>query len=347
MTATPHGVTETPEATTPATARDPLEIVPRVLELVRLYGAIFFRSDFRAPWAYTSPPTVELATALPPGAGSLVMLHIIADGRCWVALNDGVRHELARGDVVVMPYGDANAWGSPEPAEPVSIATLLPRPPWEQLPHLQYGGGGDVTSVVCGYLRGDAVLFDPVLRALPPLFVVRPPDGPAAQWMRASIEYALAAPRVPVVEASSTDRRLPELLFTEVLRLYLEGTGDGQLTGWLAALRDPVVGRAMALLHADPARPWTVRELAMAVAVSRTVLVDAFVRLVGRPPIRYLAEWRLNLASGLLRTTSSGVAETAAAVGYTSDEAFSRAFKRAFGKAPAHWRAEHDEVAGS
>ena len=103
----------------------------------------------------------------------------------------------------------------------------------------------------------------------------------------------------------------------------------------------------MALLHADPARPWTVRELAMAVAVSRTVLVDAFVRLVGRPPIRYLAEWRLNLASGLLRTTSSGVAETAAAVGYTSEEAFSRAFKRAFGKAPAHWRAEHDEVAGS
>ena len=183
--------------------------MPRVLELVRLSGAIFFRSDFRAPWAYTSPPTVELATALPPGAGSLVMLHIIADGRCWVALNDGVRHELARGDVVVMPYGDANAWGSPEPAEPVSIATLL-RPPWKQLPHLQYGGGLR--------RRDQRGLWLPPWRRRP----VRPRAAgaaaavcraasrrPATQWMRASIEYALAAPRVPVVDASSTDRRLP------------------------------------------------------------------------------------------------------------------------------------------
>ena len=135
----------------------------------------------------------------------------------------------------------------------------------------------------------------------------------------------------------------PNLLFTEVLRLYLRDRSDADLTGWLAALRDPVVGKALALLHADPAHDWTVSELSRAVAASRTVLVDGFVRLLGRPPIRYLTEWRLNLASGLLRSTDAGVGEIALTVGYTSEEAFSRAFKRAFGQAPAHWRADRGD----
>ena len=338
MTRTPSGLTGTPDRGTGATVRGGFEVVSQVLDLVRLSGAIFFRSDFRAPWSYTSPPTQELAGALPPGAGSLVMFHIVVEGRCWVAMDDGIRHDLSRGDVVVMPYGDAHSWGSDDPAEPVSIATLLPPPPWTEMPHLQYGGDGDETRVVCGYLLGDAVLFDPVLRALPSLFIVRP-TGVAARWMKASIEFALTGRTAAVAPATRTDQRLAESLFTEVLRLYLEEQDDPRVTGWLAALRDPVIGHALSLLHAEPTRDWTVGELARAVAVSRTVLVEGFVRLLGLPPIRYLTEWRLNLASGLLRTTASGVGEIALTVGYTSEEAFSRAFKRAFGQAPAHWRA--------
>jgi len=340
MTETPPPLTETPDLGRRNESRDPFEVVPQVLDLVRLSGAIFFRSDFRAPWAYTSPPTLELAGALPPGPGSLVMFHIVAEGRCWVALDDGVRHELSRGDVVVMPYGDAHSFGSPEPAEPVSITTLLPPKPWTEFPHIEHGGDGETTLVVCGYLRGDAVLFDPVLRALPSLFVVRPPPGPAAAWVKASVEYALLAAGSPLHGASRRHQRLPELLFTEVLRLYLDGRDDADLTGWLAALRDPVVGQALSLLHADPAHDWTVAELAKAVAASKTVLVDRFRQLLGRPPIRYLTEWRLNLASGLLRTTGLGVGEIGTKVGYRSEEAFSRAFKRALGKAPALWRAD-------
>lgn len=320
-------------------SRDPFEVVPHVLDLVRLSGAIFFRSDFHAPWSYTSPGMREMAGALPPGPGSLVMFHILAEGHCWVALDDGVRHELSPGDVVVMPYGDPHTWGSFDPAEPVSIRSLLPPPPWTDFPHIDYGGDGETTMVVCGYLRGDAVLFDPVLRALPSLFVVHPPAGPAAAWVTASIEYALTSPK-PAQTPSRADQRLAELLFTEVLRIYLDDSGDAQLTGWLAALRDPVVGQALSLLHADPAHDWTVGELAMAVAVSKTVLVERFRQTLGRPPIRYLTEWRLNLASGLLRSTGYGVAEIGAKVGYSSEEAFSRAFKRALGQAPAHWRAE-------
>jgi AraC-like DNA-binding protein len=339
MTATPQPMTTTPETSPVAPTADPLELVPRVLDLVRLSGAIFLKSDFHAPWSYSSPAAPEMAGALPAlgGGGSLVMLHVVAEGSCWVSVSGGPRVELSAGDVVVMPYGDANLWGSSEPADPVSVTTLLPPTPWTTFPRIDYGGDGPTTTVICGYLVGDAVLFDPLLRALPPLFVVQPPKGPAAAWMDASVEYAVRATRTPSGGASWTDRRLPELLFTEVLRLYLEGE-DAQLTGWLAALRDPLVGQALALMHADPAHDWTVTELAAAVASSRTVLVERFHELLGRPPIRYLTGWRMDLASGLLRTTALGVAEIAERVGYESEAAFSRAFKRAFGKAPAHWR---------
>jgi AraC-like DNA-binding protein len=312
MTENPRYLTKTPDLDLRTAMRDPFAVVPQVLDLVRLTGGIFFRSRFRAPWSYTSPPLRQLAGALPPNLGSLVMFHIVTEGRCWIAKEGGAKRTVTRGDVVVMPYGDAHAFGSDEYAEPVSITTLLPPPPWTTLPYIDYGGAGENTRLVCGFLFGDAVLFDPVLRALPSLFVVRQP---------------------------SPDQRLPELLFTEVLRIFLNESDNRELTGWLAALRDPVVGPALSLLHTKPAHDWTVAELARAVATSKTVLVDRFNLMLGRPPIRYLTEWRLNLASGLLRTTGWGVAEIASRVGYTSEEAFSRAFKRALGQSPAHWRA--------
>ncbi len=327
MTERTPGVTET---------TDHFDLVSDVLELVRLGGAIFLRADFRAPWAYTAPPGEEMAEVLFPGAGSMVLFHIVGEGRCWIALEDGgVRHELEQGDVVIMPYGDAHSVGFPDDAEPVPVEGLLPPPPWDSMARLEHGGDGDYTLFICGYLQGDAALFDPVLRALPPLFVVRP-TGPAAAWVSASVEYARMSPRSTPSRAA---QRLPELLFTEVLRIYLESQ-ESELSGWLAALRDPVTGPALARLHADPARDWNVADLASEVAVSKTVLVDRFRDVLGRPPIRYLTEWRLNLASGLLRTTELGVGEIAARVGYSAEEAFSRAFKREFGKAPAHWRAE-------
>jgi AraC-like DNA-binding protein len=334
MTETTPSLTKIPDLDLRAAMRDPFAIVPQVLDLVRLNGAIFFRSQFRSPWSYTSPPVLELAGALPHAPGSLVLFHIVAEGQCWIALQDGARRYLSGGDVVVMPYADAYASGSEEDADPVSITALLPPPPWIEFPQIDYGGDGENTRMVCGYLRGDAVLFDPVLRALPPLFVVRP-TGPAAAWVTASVEYAMQATQLA---PSGMNQRLPELLFTEVLGIYLKESGDLELTGWLAALRDPVVGPALSVLHTRPAHDWTVAELAHTVATSKTVLIDRFNLLLGRPPIRYLTEWRLNLASGLLRTTQSGITEIAGRVGYTSEEAFSRAFKRALGQSPAYWR---------
>ena len=343
MIRTPRSVTVTPVPGPAGGAPDPFQVVPQILDLVRLHGAIFFRADFREPWAYTSPRTLDIEGVLPPGPGSLVMFHIIAAGECWVSLDGEVRHPLRAGDIIVMPYGDAHAFGSTQAADQVSIQELLPPLPWTSFPSIDHGGDGASTLVVCGYVRGDGVLFDPILRALPPVFVVTPPPGPAAAFMQASVEYAMAAARGMPSPTSWTDRRLPELLFTEVLRLYLLEAADASLTGWLQALRDPLVGHALALLHADPARPWTVAALADAVASSRSALVERFVRMLGRPPIRYLTEWRLGLASGLLRSTTMSVAEVAEAVGYGSEAAFSRAFKRARGRSPAHWRTDRFE----
>lgn len=168
--------------------REPLDLVAQVLDLVRLNGAIFFRSDMYAPWAYHSPPTLELDGVLPVGAGSLVKFHIVAEGSCWIALDDGPRHQLGAGDVVVLPYADAHSFGSAEPADAVPIQDLLAPRPWRGLPEITIAGGGERTRMVCGYLRGDALLFDPVLRALPPLFVVRP-TGAAAAWVQATVDF--------------------------------------------------------------------------------------------------------------------------------------------------------------
>src|SRR5262245_652287 len=217
MTATPLTLSGTPELRPETPTQDPFALVPQVLDLVRLSGAIFFRADYHAPWSYVSPPAMELAGALPHPDGRLVMFRIIAEGRCWASIDGGPRRELSAGDVVVMPYGDANVWGSAEEADPVSITTLLPPPPWLTMPRIDYGGDGATTRVVCGYLWGDAVLFDPVLRALPSMFVVRPPEGPAAAWVDASIEYALRVSNGDGRAGSWTHHRLPELVFTEVL----------------------------------------------------------------------------------------------------------------------------------
>ena len=165
---------------------------------------------------------------------------------------DGTRRDVSRGDVVVMPYGDAHSMRSHDLAVPVSITTLLPPPPWTEFPHLVYGGEGEHSMLVCGYLRGDAVLFDPVLRALPSLFVVRPPDGPAAAWVEASIQYACSRRGRPAA-GSGSDHRLSELLFTEVLRLYLRAARHRCRTHRLAGR--PPRSRCRTGAFAAPRRP--------------------------------------------------------------------------------------------
>ncbi len=340
MTAPPRFLTDTPPhapgagdeaVVTPVASPTALD---DALDRLQLSGAIFFRSEFTEPWAYESVAAPRLAAALRTGSDRVIVFHIVDRGRCWVSIGDGDRHRAEAGDVIVLPYGDQHVMGGDEPADSVSILSLIDMPPWPNLPSIRYGAGGPQTDIVCGYLHSDDPLFDPVMAALPRVFVVRPPAGPAAEWVRSSVDYAL-------MTAASGERpaftRLPEALLVEVLRLHL-ATAPAADHGWLAALRDPVLAPALARVHAEPDRRWTVAELASSAAVSRSLLDERFRLLLGRSPIRYLAEWRMHLATELLASTDLAVAEVALRVGYRAEEAFSRAFKRRYGRSPSDRR---------
>jgi AraC-like DNA-binding protein len=324
-------------ATSERMTNSPVTPLHDALGRLRLDGAIFFRSEFTEGWAYESPAAAaELADTLRPGAERLVIFHIVGRGSCWISLVGGEQHWASEGDVIVLPYGDPHRMGGEEPAASVPIFSLLDPPPWSTLPVLRHGAGGDRTDIVCGYLNSKDPLFDPTLRALPPVFVVRPPEGPVAQWVRSSVDYALAmSSATPATDPSWT--RLPEALLVEVLRLHL-ASAPADEHGWLGALRDPALAPALAQLHAAPERKWTVTELAREVAVSRSLLDERFRQVLGRSPIRYLTEWRMHVAEDLLASTDLGVAQIARRVGYESEEAFSRAFKRTLGIAPSTWR---------
>jgi AraC-like DNA-binding protein len=307
------------------------------LDHLRLDGALFFRGELTEPFEFESTP-LALADALVPGADRLTLFHIVASGSCWVALDDGVRYWADAGDVIVMPYADHYLMGGEADAESVSILSLLDPLPWAQIPVLRHGGGGRQTEVVCGYVHSDDPLFDPSMRALPPVFVVRLPSGPAARWVQASIDYALTdSPPPSNLSSSPIATRLPELVLSEVLRTHL-ATAPAIDHGWIAALHDPILAPALAALHEDPAGRWTVATLAGEVGVSRSSLDDRFRSVLGQSPIRYLTAWRMHLAGDLLATTELSVFTIARRVGYDSEEAFSRAFKRERGASPSQWR---------
>ena len=319
-------------------------LLQSALEQLRLEGAIFFRSELSEGFSFESTPQ-QLADALHPGATSIILFHIVARGTCWVAGDDGVRHWAEQGDVIVLPYGDRHVIGGESPAELVSIMTLLDPLPWAQLPTIRHGGGGARVDLVCGYLHSEDPLFDPALRVFPSAFVVRLPDGAAAEWVRASVTYSMQEHAPPTnLSGSAQAMRLPELVLIEVLRVHL-ASAPAVDHGWLAALHDPVLAPALARLHGAPERRWTVAELAAGAAVSRSSLDERFRLVLGRSPIRYLTEWRMHLAEDLLANTDSGVAAVARRVGYDSEEAFSRAFKRAHGASPSHWRVARHSTA--
>jgi AraC-like DNA-binding protein len=314
-----------------------LEVVHGGFGHLRLDGAIFLRGEYTETWAYESPPGQMMATLLRPGRDRLVFFHIVARGRCWVSLDDGEPHWAERGDVVVLPYGHQHRMGGAGHAPCVAVTDLLTPPPWTEFPVIRHGAGGARTDVICGYLDVDDPLFDPALAALPSIFVVRP-TGAAGAWVSSSLAYVLEAARPGAVD-SDVLVRLPALVLSEVLRLHLQSAPAAD-RGWLGALHDPVLAPALAAVHRAPQRKWTVAALAAAAHVSRSVLDERFRTTLGRSPIRYLTEWRLHVAKDLLATTDLSVHVIAGRVGYDSEEAFSRAFKRAHGRAPAHWRAE-------
>ena len=324
-------------AGTPELAVDCVDALSDVLRIVRLTGAVFLDAEFTAPWCIGEPSGVEVCIEHMPDAQHVVIYHLVTEGRCEASVPGGPAVAARGGDLIIIPGGEAHSLGSnlAHPAVPGGQLVIQRGP--DEVPQVRHGGGGEVTRLVCGYLACDSSLFDTVLAALPRIMLVNMREGPGAQWLTSSIRFSLSEASGQRAGAGTVLAKLSELMFVEAIRRHIESLPPEQ-TGWLAGLRDRFVGKTLALIHSRPAHPWTVEELAVAVGLSRSALADRFTGLVGQPPMQYLTRWRLQLAANLLRTGARNIASVAADVGYDSEAAFSRAFKRELGVAPAEWR---------
>jgi len=315
-----------------------MDALSEVLRVLHFNSAIFFKARFTAPWCLASPQAEAVAAQVDAGSQRLLFYHYFADGSCTVQLDGLPPLHVQAGDIILFPHGDAHTMASTGVAEPgpmLDVQTLLRDRPDE----LRLGGGGAPTRIVCGYLSCDPILCRPVLAALPRVVTVSL-RGDGTDWLERSFVYAVAEAAGSEPGGEGVLAKLSEVLVVETLRRYLCGM-SAQQTGWIAGLRDRAVGRCLALMHEKPAHPWTLDGLAREVGTSRSVLAEKFTHLVGQSPMQYLARWRMAVASNLLRRSASSLMQIALEVGYETDAAFSRAFKREFGVPPAAWRRTH------
>ncbi len=311
-----------------------------VLRSVRLKGAVFFDVDADSPWAAEAPPAADVGPGILPGVDHVIEYHVVTSGECYATLlgEQPTSVHLTAGDVVAFPQGDPHVMSS-EPglrAEPDFVAHRAPNAP-ESLPIPMRIGDGDGphTKLVCGFLGCDARPFNPLLSALPRMLLIR--SNGDEEWIQRFIAFAQLESAQKRVGGVSMLAKLGEIMFIDVVRKHFEGLSLGE-ANWLAGLKDRQVGRALGLLHQSPGADWTLERLAKETGMSRTSLADRFVHFVGRPPMHYLTLWRMQLAAELLSDGDASLAQIAATIGYDSEAAFSRAFKRTVGLAPAQWR---------
>jgi AraC-like DNA-binding protein len=330
-----------------------------VLRAVRLRGAIFYYVDGRSPWVAEAPPAEAIIPLIMPGVEHMIEFHALAEGSCWAALAGESPIRMVAGDVILFPKGDAHVMSSApglRAQQPGDDFLFLPRP--AQLPYALDAGAPDVTTarldgggsdravIVCGFLGLDARPFNPLLAALPRVLHLPGHVLGADSWVTTFLRTAVAESNLKRQGGEAVLERMSEMLFVEVLRRHVDSLPAGQ-TGWLAGLRDPQVGRALSLLHQRPAEAWTLERLGSEAGLSRSSLHERFAHLIGQPPMQYLTNWRMQLAAGRLRETDAKVLDVALDVGYESEAAFSRAFKRAVGLAPGAWRRERRQSAGT
>lgn len=330
-----------------------MDAVSDVLRVVRLGGAVYLSAEFTAPWCVIAQTDAALCAAFLPRSERVVSYHLITEGNCWARLADDPDSaiHLNAGELLVVPQGEAHIMGSALDLAPVQSASLLASQleatPGEVM-RLSYGGGGTPTRIVCGFLACDDTLSNPLIAALPRIFRIDMRNDPRSAWLESSLQFAAAEAGEWRAGSATILARLSELLFVEAVRRCIDAL-PADRKGWLAGVRDRFVGRALSMLHAQPAHSWTVDELARRVGLSRSALAQRFTELLGQPPMQYLARWRLQIAAQELLIGNKSLAAVAEQVGYDSEAAFNRAFKREFGMPPAGWRKNRGEagVAGA
>lgn len=322
------------------------DTLSEVLRTVRLRGAVFYYVTGGREWAAEAPASRDIAAAVMPGAEHVIEYHVVTHGDCWAGIVGESPVRLAAGDVILFPQGDAHVLSSAPGmrADPnvawyfdAKIDQLPFRVAYDgvQGPKVAASGDEGMTTLVCGFLSCDIRPFNPLVATLPRMLHLKAAEG--SGWLAQFLQQAVAESDARRPGSEAMLARMSEMLFVDAVRRYVDGL-PAVNKGWLAGLRDRYVGRALALLHEEPARDWTVDELGRQVGLSRSALHERFVEFIGHAPMQYLAQWRMQVASGLLRGSNAPVAAIALEVGYESEAAFARAFKRLVGMPPAAWR---------
>jgi len=326
----------------PALGGDGMDALSEVLRATRLKGGVFLHGELSYPWCMGVRVLPESCAPFLGETAEVIPYHYVLDGQLRLKLSDGAEYALSAGEVVMLPHNDYHAMGGDLTLPPIPSAELVQRPVDGGLLQIKCGGGGALTRIVCGFLAGERLEDNPVVRALPAVLQVDYGCGVSAEWMRSTFRYAADEIAAGRMGSDSTLAKLSELLFIEAIRAYAERLPEGQ-TGWLAGLKDPYVSRALALLHARLCEPWTVEALGREIGLSRSALSERFARVIGMPPMQYLTKWRIQMAGQELLSSSKSIDRIADDVGYESEASLSRAFRRIMGVPPATWRRQQQQ----
>jgi AraC-like DNA-binding protein len=316
-----------------------MDVLSEVLKVVKLQGALFYNGEFSSPWSVHATPSRALARHFATGSEHVIIYHLLTEGRASIRLQDGERMALKAGDIVMIPHGDAHTLENGPPTRTVDNSEQLAQVLAQGLKLWRLGGGGEISRFVCGFMACEPRLSQVFLSGLPPMFKVSIRDDPSGKWLENSIRFSVDEADASRAGGEAVLAKLSEVLFVETLRAYIAYLPPEQ-TGWLAGARDSEVGKTLALMHRNPAHPWTIASLAKEAGVSRSVLAERFRHYLNEPPMAYLTRWRLQLGAEMLGSTSYSVAQIAAEVGYESEAAFNRAFKREFAVPPARFRSQ-------
>jgi AraC-like DNA-binding protein len=303
----------------PWASTDPLG---EALHFLRMNGAFYCRSELSAPWGMTMMPM--------PG---YIWFHVVTAGRFWLEAAHGEPMLLQAGDLGLVPHGEGHVLRSEPGAPAPGVLDLDREEVSERYEILRHGGGGAPTTLICGAVRFDHPAARNLVDILPPLLHVEAASSPELEWMQSTLRLmgAEAKELRPGGEAIIT--RLGDILVVQAIRSWIE-TDPASKSGWLGALQDRQIGRAISLIHRDPARDWTVATLADELAMSRSAFAARFTELVDEPAMQYVTRWRMQVAVNALREEGATVGELAPRLGYRSEAAFARAFKRVIGVPP-------------
>jgi AraC-like DNA-binding protein len=314
-----------------------VDVLSEVLKVVRLRGGLFYNGEFSAPWSVYAASSHGVAHHFRTHTEQVIVYHLLTEGRASARLENGERLNLEAGDIVMIPHGDKHILENGPRTRTVDDSEHLVDVLSQGLKVWRVGGGGEVTKFICGYMACEPRLGQVFLSGLPSIFKISIRGSPSGRWLENSIRFSVDQAGAPQAGGEAVLAKLSEALFVETLRVYVAQLPPEQ-TGWLGGAREPDVGKTLALMHRNPAHPWTIASLAKEAGVSRSVLAERFRHYLKESPIAYLTRWRLQLGAQMLATTSHSVAQIALDVGYESEAAFNRAFKREFATPPARFR---------